>query len=241
MEGFPGSGSNFRKKVDKLKRNALLMGTLAMPNTTPQPIPKEPTPVVAEALEPQQKAEQKSKKKSKIHKVKSRKIPHPKVSAKGSPAAMNEQFKKSQEADYDRLKNTKEVQQFLRAGILVRISGNENYRLHNVNFPYARPEVKLFVERFSQQYRATCGEQMVVTSLERPIDHQPRNASKISVHPAGMSVDFRISKKKRCREVFERIALQLEAKRVLQYTRERFPPHYHIAVYPEYKTYVNKK
>ena len=39
----------------------------------------------------------------------------------------------------------------------------------DVSFPFARPEVELFVQRLSGQYRRACGEQLVVTSLTRPI------------------------------------------------------------------------
>ncbi|HTE17785.1 MAG TPA: hypothetical protein VK689_05310, partial [Armatimonadota bacterium] len=60
---------------------------------------------------------------------------------------------------------------------------------------------------------------------------QPGNAHKLSVHPAGMAVDFRISKNAACQKWFEKALLAMEQKDVLDATRERNPPHYHVAVY----------
>jgi nucleoid-associated protein YgaU len=54
-----------------------------------------------------------------------------------------------------------------------------------------------------------------------------------------MAVDLRISKKRSCRNWLERTLLSLEKQGLLDTTRERYPPHYHIALFPEpYTQYV---
>ncbi len=152
---------------------------------------------------------------------------------------MERQFAKGAEYDYTPLRNAAHVKRFVELGLLVPLRGNANYRLHQVSFPYARPEVKLLVERLSRQYRSACGEQLVVTSLTRPLDRQPPNASRLSVHPRGMAVDLRRSNSRACRSWLEDVLLHLERRGTLDVTRERRPPHYHVAVFTrEYADYV---
>ncbi len=105
--------------------------------------------------------------------------------------------------------------------------------LGEVSFPYARPEVKTFLEQLSSAYHAACGEPLVVTSMVRPISRQPRNASPISVHPTGMAVDLRRSDRHGCRQWLESTLLALEGEGMIEATRERWPPHYHVAVFPD--------
>ncbi len=157
----------------------------------------------------------------------------------GGRSSMQEQFNKGIEYDYTPLRNAAHVMRFVELGLLVRLPGNADYTLHQVSFPYARPEVRLFVERLARQYRRACGEQLVVTSLTRPLDRQPRNSSPLSVHPRGMAVDLRRSNVRACRSWLEDVLLHLERNGTVQATRERRPPHYHIAVYTRsYAAYV---
>ena len=80
----------------------------------------------------------------------------------------------------------------------------------------------------------------MVTSLTRPLSRQPRNASSRSVHPTGMALDVRRSNSRSCRSWLESVLLSLEGSGVLEATRESYPPHYHIAVYPQpYARYVD--
>ncbi len=159
----------------------------------------------------------------------------------GSRAAMLEQHRVAIEHDFTLLETTAEVTRFVRLGLLVRLPGNADYAIGRVSFPYVRPEVKLFVERLAKQYRSVCRQKLVVTSGTRPRSRQPGNASPLSVHPAGMAVDFRLSPAGKCRTWFERTLLALDGARVLNATRERRPPHYHVALYPQqYAAYVNR-
>ncbi|HVR11814.1 MAG TPA: DUF5715 family protein [Thermoanaerobaculia bacterium] len=141
----------------------------------------------------------------------------------------------AQQHDYSYLRTTQEVMQAVESGSLVPVRGNQDFELagSEVSFPYARPEVKTFLEQLGQAYRASCGEPLVVTSLVRPISRQPWNASPISVHPTGMAVDLRRSDRRGCRQWLESTLLALEGEGMVEATREHWPPHYHVAVFPD--------
>lgn len=160
-------------------------------------------------------------------------------SLRGSPWSVTVQQRVAQDHDFTFLEHTRNVRDFVDRGYLVELPGNDNYTLGSVSYPYARPEVKLFVERLGAQYRAACGERLVVTSLTRPRSAQPQNASRRSVHPTGMAVDVRRSTQRTCQDWLENALLALEKQGVVEATRERYPPHYHIAVFPKpYIQYV---
>ncbi|MFQ5350023.1 MAG: DUF5715 family protein [Thermoanaerobaculia bacterium] len=157
----------------------------------------------------------------------------------GSRSSVGRQNHQARRHEYTFIRTPGQVKRFVANGWLVPVRGNSDYTLYAVSYPYARPEVRLFIERLSRQYRASCGEQLVVTSLTRPTSRQPRNASPLSVHPTGMAVDLRRSWKYSCRRWLESTLLYLEARGVLEAARERRPPHYHIALFPKpYASYV---
>lgn len=165
------------------------------------------------------------------------------VTLRGSPGSMVRQHRVAEENDYSFLRTAGQVRDFVDQGVLVKVEGDANYSVAGgVSFPYARPEVGTFLERLGAQYREGCGEKLVVTSLTRPLANQPGNAHQLSVHPAGMAVDFRISRSAECRAWLESALLGLERKGVLDVTRERTPPHYHVAVFTdEYAAYLAKQ
>lgn len=154
------------------------------------------------------------------------------VTLRGSPASMVRQNQVAKEHDYSFLNSASQVQDFVEKGHLVRVEGNSDFRVAGVSFPYARPELQTFLERLSAQHREECGERLVVTSLTRPRDLQPANAHQLSVHPTGMAVDLRVSQDAGCRAWLENTLLSLEKQGILDATRERTPPHYHVAVFP---------
>lgn len=163
-------------------------------------------------------------------------------SLRGSRASVDRQQTEAEQHDFTFLRRRAEVDRFVDAGLLVSLRGGEYYRLHDVSFSVARPEVKLFVERLSAQYYAACGDRLVVTSLTRPTSQQPSNASSRSVHPTGMAVDLRVPETSSCRGWLESTLLSLERSRVLEATLERSPLHFHVAVFPdEYVAYVKRK
>jgi hypothetical protein len=132
-----------------------------------------------------------------------------------------------------------EVSRLVEQGGLEQIVPNDDYGMSGVSYPYAVPEVRTFVERLARQYREANGAKLVVTSLTRPSSQQPGNAHELSVHPAGMAVDFRVPETAKERQWLESVLLKLENAGVLDVTRERFPPHYHVAVFPiPYAAYI---
>jgi hypothetical protein len=141
--------------------------------------------------------------------------------------------------EYKFLRTTADVRAFVKRAKLVRLSSNADYVVNDVMFPYARPAVKLFVDRLAAQYRAATGDRLVITSLTRPLSRQPRNASVLSVHPTGMAADIRVPASAYGRRWLERTLLALEDQMVLDVTRERKPAHYHVAIFPrQYEEYV---
>ncbi|MES2605268.1 MAG: DUF5715 family protein [Pseudomonadota bacterium] len=158
---------------------------------------------------------------------------------KGSRESMARQNQEAVRYGYTFLRNAQSVTSYVKEGHLIRISPDQDLDLHDVSYPYARPAVKTFIDRLSNQYHVSCGEKLTVTSLTRPIDKQPSNASSESVHPTGMAVDLRIPSAGKCRNWLEKTLLSLESSGVLDVTRERHPAHYHVAVFTQtYEQYV---
>jgi len=161
------------------------------------------------------------------------------ASLKGSRDSMMKQNRVARQHDYTFLRNTSQLRKFVDSNLLVRVTGDRNFELAGVSHPYARPALKLFIERLAEQYRNATGEKLVVTSLTRPVSQQPYNSSSLSVHPTGMAVDIRISQNRAARRWLENVMLALERKGVLEATKENRPPHYHVALFPQqYEQYV---
>lgn len=162
-------------------------------------------------------------------------------SLRGSSASLDVQNRQAAAHDFTYIRTPQQVTDFVEAGYLVPVRPNRDFTIHDVSYPYARPEAKLFVERLASQYRSACGERLVVTSLTRPQNRQPANASQRSVHPTGMAIDLRVSNLRACRAWLERTLLSLEGSGVIEATKERFPAHYHVVVFPQpYQRYVNQ-
>jgi hypothetical protein len=153
------------------------------------------------------------------------------VSLSGSRASMQRQNRIAKEEQYSFLRTPAQVRSYVDHGRLVEVEGNTDYDVI-AGYPFARPVVRAFVERLAARYRAACGEKLVVTSLTRPSTRQPGNASPLSVHPAGMAVDLRVSRTASCRGWLEAELLELEDMGLLDATLERNPPHFHVAVFP---------
>jgi hypothetical protein len=154
-------------------------------------------------------------------------------SLKGSAAKLDLQNDMAEEHDFTYLRTPDQVRTFVELGLLVQLQPNADFELHEVSFPFGRPEVSVFVERLASQYRQACGEKLVVTSLTRPLSDQPRNASDRSVHPTGMAVDLRRTNDRQCRAWLENVLTQLDGSGVLDATRESRPPHYHVVIFPK--------
>ena len=158
---------------------------------------------------------------------------------RGSRDSVQRQYSIAVQDGFSFVARSSEIPNLVENGQLLRVVENRNLTLHGVSNPYASPAVKLLLDRLSAQYRRACGEKLTVTSLLRPQNRQPANASSNSVHPAGMAVDLRIPNRGRCRSWLEQTLLSLEGSGLLDVTRERNPPHYHVAVFTTpYKKYV---
>ena len=161
-------------------------------------------------------------------------------SLRGSTSSLDRQNRVARQHDFTYIATPAQLQRFVDNGYLVRVQEGADHELHDISYPYARPEVARFISRLAPQYRSACGERLVVTSLTRPKSRQPRNASPRSVHPTGMALDLR-RPGPACRRWLERVLLQLEGSGVLEATLERRPPHYHVALYPQqYAAYVER-
>lgn len=156
-------------------------------------------------------------------------------SLQGSHESLLKQNLVASQHDYAYFRTPSDVEQAVAAGVLVDVRGNGDFELatEEVSYPYARPQVAVFLAQLGAAYRAACGEPLVVTSLTRPITRQPWNASPLSVHPTGMAVDMRRSERHTCRQWLESTLLALEAEGMVQATREHWPAHYHVAVFPD--------
>jgi hypothetical protein len=157
----------------------------------------------------------------------------------GSLSSMRHQHAVANRQHVAFLRTPADVQEQVGRGTLVPIDANDHLVIDGASYPFARPSLALFIQRLSAQYRSATGQQLVVTSLTRPTTQQPRNAHRLSVHPAGLAVDFRLPSDAAHRAWLEETLLSLEKRGVLDVTRERNPPHYHVAVFPEqYERYA---
>jgi Family of unknown function (DUF5715) len=156
-------------------------------------------------------------------------------SLQGSHESLLKQNLVASQHDYAYYRTPRDVEQAIAAGVLVEVHGNGDFELESseVSYPYARPEVGVFLAQLGAAYHSACGEPLVVTSLTRPITRQPWNASPLSVHPTGMAVDMRRSARRGCRDWMESTLLALEGEGMVQATREHWPAHYHVAVFPD--------
>lgn len=165
------------------------------------------------------------------------------VSLRGSPASMQGQNGIARDLGLDFYRTAGDIRAAVSRGELVRLEANDDYAVADfVRHPYLQPELVLFVERLSKQYREACGQRLVVTSAVRAINEQPGNSHALSVHPAGMAIDFRVSDRQTCRSWLEGALLNMESQGLLDVTREYRPPHYHVAVFPrEYAAYAAER
>jgi hypothetical protein len=165
------------------------------------------------------------------------------ASLRGSRAAMELQNRVAKEHELAFYRTAEDIRAAVQRGELVELRGNVDYQVADfVRYPYGHEALRLFIERLAAQYREACGQQLVVTSAVRPTSGQPSNAHALSVHPAGMAVDLRVSDRASCRAWLEDALMTLERAGVLNGIREFHPPHYHVAVFPEpYLAYATER
>lgn len=166
-------------------------------------------------------------------------LPTEAQSLRGSRGAVDRTYRQARGHALEFHKNAASVRAAAREGSLVKLSGNADYTLHQVSYPYVLPTTRTFIQRLARQYRGHCGEKLVVTSAVRPQTFRLANSVEKSVHPSGMAVDIRRPKRTRCASWLRSTLLHLEAAGALDATEERYPPHFHVAVFPSpYQRYL---
>ena len=162
-------------------------------------------------------------------------------SLRGSPRSLDRQSAAAVTHGSSWLKDAEEVKRAVADGRLVKVKTTRDLALGKVRHPYARPALKLLLDRLAGQYRRACGRRLVVTSLVRPQDQRVKGTSPRTVHPTGMAADLRYSPRRRCRAWLEETLLYLERRALVEATREYTPPHYHLAVLPTaYEAHVKR-
>jgi hypothetical protein len=162
-------------------------------------------------------------------------------SLRGSRASVARMYRQANAHKLHFYQTSAGVERAAANGRFVALEPNEHFGLFNVSYPYAKPEVRVFVERLAEQYHSACGERLVVTSAIRPSSEQPRNSTDRSVHPTGMALDLRKPTSRRCLSWLRKTLVSLERGGVLEATEERYPPHFHVAVYPrQYAAHVQR-
>jgi len=156
------------------------------------------------------------------------------VELRGSPLSMERQHLVAVQKGLPFATSFEDIDRMVETGTLHRLLGNDYYDLREgLSSDAARPEVRLFVERLAKEYFEATGEKLVVTSLIRPTSAQPGNSHKLSVHPTGLALDLRVSQRAESRQWIEQHLLAKEEAGLLDVTRERHPPHYHLAIFPQ--------
>lgn len=160
-------------------------------------------------------------------------------SLRGSKPSVNRMYRQALDHDLHFYQSGSGVLKASRSGTFVRLEGSRDYKVAGVSYPYVLPATHTFVSRLGSQYRAACGEKLVVTSAIRPQSFRLANSVSKTVHPTGMAVDLRKPTKARCLSWLRSTLVSLEARGVIEATEERNPPHFHVAVYPRpYQRYV---
>lgn len=158
---------------------------------------------------------------------------------RGSRSSVEHMYSQARKQDLTFYRSSRGVRSAAAEGDLVRLRGNDDYRVSGATYAYALPTTRTFVQRLARQYRDVCGERLVVTSATRPRSMKLRNSVSETVHPTGMAVDLRKPTKGRCLRWLRQTLLDVEGEGVIDATEEHRPPHFHVAVFPgQYGAYV---
>ncbi len=160
-------------------------------------------------------------------------------SLRGSPASVRRMYTRAQSRELHFHRSSRDIARSVQMGRLVAVEPSAYLALAEVSHPVALPTTQRFVERLAAQYHRACGERLVVTSATRTTAWDGPGASDRSVHPTGMAVDLRRSRRLSCRRWLRRTLRSLEGRGIVEATEEHHPAHFHVAVYPRrYRTYL---
>ena len=159
---------------------------------------------------------------------------------RGSRGSVERMYGQARGQDLTFYRSPRGIRNAAAEGDLVRLRGNDDYRVAGASYAYGLPTTRTFVQRLARQYRAACGERLVVTSAARPRSMRLRNSVTETVHPTGMAVDLRKPARGSCLRWLRQTLLDVEGEGVIDATEERRPPHFHVAVFPrQYTAYVD--
>ena len=153
------------------------------------------------------------------------------ASLRGSSRSVDRQVIAARRSGLKRYKSRKQVLRAIRKGHLKRVRPKHYLQLSNVSYPYAHPKLHSLLNKLGRLYYKHCRSPLVITSLTRPINEQPRNGSKRSVHPAGIAADLRVPPYV-CRKWLRNTLLSWESQGLIEATREKRPPHFHMVIIP---------
>ena len=164
-------------------------------------------------------------------------------SLNGSMSSVNRMYRQARAEGFSFFETSTSLRRAVKAGALVRLDGaNRHVELHQIGYPYVRPATLTFVRRLGAQYHETCGEPLVITSAARPSTRQPPNSTARSVHPTGMAIDLRRPRDRECLSWLREALLDLEGRGLIEATEERWPAHFHVAVFSTpYVRYVGSR
>lgn len=160
-------------------------------------------------------------------------------SLRGSTTSVDLMYRQAVSHDLHFYQTSDGIRRAATRGDFVRLTGNGDYALGSVSHPYVLSITRTFIHRLAAQYRAQCGERLVVTSAARPKTMRLANGASRSVHPTGMAVDLRKPTNGRCLTWLRSTLAYLDAQGVIDAIEERSPPHFHVAVFPApYRGYL---
>lgn len=163
-------------------------------------------------------------------------------SLRGSRASVDRIYSQALIHDLHFYESSTGVDRAVANGVFVRLTGNAHLQLAGVSYPYLLPTTHTFITRLAEQYHATCGEKLVVTSAVRPKSLRLVNGSDKTVHPTGMAVDVRKPPHARCLNWLRKTLVTLKDEGVLDAVEEHRPPHFHVAVFPTpYEKYARAR
>lgn len=147
---------------------------------------------------------------------------------------------------YEFAENKQRLHELVDAGVLVELEESKSLKFNKVSRPYVLPVVAKFVYRLADQYYydQKCGP-LWLNGAARDIQFQKKlkNGSKKSVHPTGMSVDFKTTGiEPRCLTWLKDTLLEIEAAKRVDFTAETSPAHFHVTVAThEYERWLEKR
>jgi spore germination cell wall hydrolase CwlJ-like protein len=147
---------------------------------------------------------------------------------------------------YEFAESKERLLELVESDVLVELEESKSLKFNKVSRPYVLPVVAKFVYRLADQYYydQKCGP-LWLNGAARDIAFQQKlkNGSKKSVHPTGMSVDFKTTGiEPRCLTWLKDTLLEIEAAKRIDFTAETSPAHFHVTVAThEYEGWLAKR